>query len=336
MILKVVLTRMLTDALGRRISYLRISVVDACNLRCVYCMPAHGMHFTKFSKLMSPREIGIISSAAASLGTTTIRITGGEPLVRQDVEEIAAEIAEAGIRDIPISTNGIFLEQHAEALASSGVTRANVSLDTLNAERFRSITRGGDIQRVLNGIEAAERSGIWPIKLNTVLMKGVNTDELVELAEFALTRGYSIRFIEMMPLKNNVDFQPELFFPAALAKRKLSSRFTLHPSNESTGQGPAVYYNVEGYEGKIGFITPLSGNFCSRCNRVRITSDGRLRMCLFGDNMLDIVGIIRSGGGEKEVADALRHAIAGKPERHFLDIGKTSSETLYSMSQIGG
>lgn len=327
----------LSDSLGRRISYLRISVVDACNLRCVYCMPASGMHFTKYNMLMSPEEIGTIASAFASLGTRTVRITGGEPLMRKDICEIAGAIKSAGgIGDIPISTNGLLLPDYAQDLAESGVTRANVSVDTLDPERFRKITRGGELNRVLEGIRSAEEAGMRPIKINTVLMKGINTDELVALTRFALEGGYSIRFIEMMPLKNNADFQPELFFPANEAKRIISKHFTLLPYGTGPGEGPSVNFNVEGYEGSVGFITPLSGNFCGRCNRVRITSTGRLRMCLFGDDMYDLVSIIRGGGGRAEVADAVLGLIHSKPERHYLGIGRTSSETLYSMSQIGG
>lgn len=327
----------LQDSLGRRIQYLRISVVDACNLGCVYCMPSNRLLFTKFSNLMSPGEIGTIAGAAADVGTRTVRLTGGEPLTRPDITEIVEAVgSEPLIQDIPISTNGIFLKEKAEGLAAAGVTRANVSIDSLRTGVFREVTRGGDIGRVLDGIEAAVGAGIWPVKINAVLMKGINDGELVDLARFSLDRGYSIRFIEMMPLKSNVQFQPQLFYPAMLAKREIEKHFRLTPSEGGTGSGPAVNYSVDGYDGKIGFITPLSGNFCSRCNRVRVTSDGRLRMCLFGDSMTDLVGILRSGGGRSELVERLRELIQFKPERHYLEIGKTSSETLYAMSQVGG
>lgn len=327
----------LQDSLGRRIQYLRVSVADACNLRCVYCMPSSQMTFTKFSKLMSPVEIGTIVEAAAAVGTRTVRITGGEPLTRHDISDIASRIASAdGIEDVPISTNGIFLKEKADELASAGVTRANVSIDSLKPGVFSEVTHGGDIMRVREGIEAAVEAGIWPVKINTVLMNGVNDGELEELARYALERGYSIRFIEMMPLKSNVQFQPKLFYPAARAKAEIERHFTLTPGQAGKGSGPAVNYSVDGYEGQVGFITPLSGNFCSRCNRVRITSDGRLRMCLFGDDMMDLVGILRSGGGRDDVIAKLREAIQFKPERHYLEVGKTSSETLFAMSQIGG
>ena len=327
----------LQDSLGRRIQYLRISVVDACNLRCVYCMPSNRLVFTKFSKLMSPSEIGTITEAAAEVGTRTVRITGGEPLTRPDIEDVIARVsAVPQVEDIPISTNGIYLMEKADAIASAGITRANVSIDSLRPEVFREVTRGGDIRRVLAGIDAAASAGIWPIKINTVLMNGVNSEELVQLARYSLERGYSIRFIEMMPLKSNVDFQPHLFFPAMRARSILEKEFRLTPGDGGIGSGPAVNYDVDGYDGRIGFITPLSGNFCSRCNRVRITSDGRLRMCLFGDDMVDLVGMLRNGGGREELIGKLRESILFKPERHYLEIGKTSSETLYAMSQIGG
>jgi cyclic pyranopterin phosphate synthase len=327
----------LQDSLGRRIRYLRVSVVDACNLGCVYCMPSSRVLFTKFSNLMSPSEIGTIVEAAAEVGTRTVRITGGEPLVRHDIAEVAGCISDVGlIDDIPISTNGIFLREKAESLSSAGVTRANVSIDSLQPGVFREVTRGGDIGRVLEGIKAAARSGIWPIRINTVLMNGINDGELVEIARYALDHDYSIRFIEMMPLKSNVAFQPKLFFPAARAKKLLEEHFHLSAVSHASETGPAVNYGVEGYQGHVGFITPLSGNFCSRCNRVRVTSDGRLRMCLFGDNMVDLVGIIRAGGGRDEVAAKLREMIQFKPEKHYLEIGKTSSETLFAMSQVGG
>ncbi len=327
----------LQDSLGRRIRYLRISVVDACNLACVYCMPANRLVFTKFSKLMSPEEIGLIADAAAEVGTRTVRVTGGEPLTRPDIVDVVSRISDVGlIEDIPVSTNGIYLLEKAEALASAGITRANVSIDSLKTEVFREVTRGGDISRVLSGIDAAVNAGIWPIKINTVLMKGINDTELVELAKYSLERGYSIRFIEMMPLKSNVEFQPHLFFPAMRARAILEKEFTLLPGDSRVGSGPSVNYNVEGYDGQVGFITPLSGNFCSRCNRVRVTSDGRLRMCLFGDDMVDLVGTIRSGGGKRELVEKLKASIQFKPEKHYLDIGRTSSETLFAMSQIGG
>ena len=327
----------LQDSLGRRIEYLRVSVVDACNLRCVYCMPSSHLVFTKFSHLMSPEEIGTIVGAAAAVGTRTVRITGGEPLTRPDIAEVIRRVSEAGgIEDIPISTNGIFLREKAAEIADAGITRANVSIDSLKPEVFREVTRGGEIDRVLEGIRMAEDSGINPVKINTVLMKGINDGELAELAEYALNHGHSIRFIEMMPLKSNVEFQPHLFFPAAKARAILEKRFDLTPCDDVVGSGPAVNYRVSGYDGRIGFITPLSGNFCSRCNRVRITSDGRLRMCLFGDSMVDLVGIIRAGGGKDELIEKLKESIQLKPERHYLEVGKTSSETLYAMSQIGG
>ncbi|MEM3851531.1 MAG: GTP 3',8-cyclase MoaA [Methanomassiliicoccales archaeon] len=325
------------DGIGRRIEYLRISVADACNLRCVYCMPSSGMHFTKFSSLLSAAQIGTIARAAASLGTKTVRITGGEPLMRHDICDIAAEISGVeGIEDVPISTNAMFLADKAHDLRKAGVTRANISLDTLNAERFRAITRGGKLDRVLEGIDAAQDAGIWPIKINTVLMKGVNSDELERLTLFALDRGFSIRFIEMMPLKSNADFQPELFYSAQEAKQVLMYHFHLTPFTPDKGAGPSVNYKVDGYEGSVGFITPLSGNFCSRCNRIRVTSDGRLRLCLFGDSMVDLRNILNAGGGVREIAATIRNALTWKPERHYLDIGRTSSETLHAMSQIGG
>ncbi|MBX8638207.1 MAG: GTP 3',8-cyclase MoaA [Thermoplasmata archaeon] len=327
----------LSDALGRRISYLRVSVADSCNLRCVYCMPASGVRFTRHGDMMSPQEIGMIVSAAASIGTTAVRLTGGEPLTRSDIVEIAAEVSLVpGVEDVPISTNGIFLKGMAGQLHAAGVTRANVSVDSLNPERFSSITRGGDIHRVLQGMSEAADAGIRPVKMNTVLMKGVNDDELVELTRFALDNSYPLRFIEMMPLTSNVSFQPELFFPAMRAKAQLEKNFRLTPSSSKNGHGPAVYYDVDGYDTPVGFITPLSGNFCDRCNRVRITSTGRLRMCLFGDSTVDLVSVLREGGSIEDVASLIRKSIVFKPERHYLDIGKTSSRTLEAMSQIGG
>ena len=327
----------LSDGLGRRISYLRVSVVDSCNLRCVYCMPSSGIRFTKHGDIMSADEIGMIVRAAASLGTTAVRLTGGEPLTRPDIAEIAAQVSsDPRVNDVPLSTNGIFLQGVASQLHAAGVTRVNVSVDSLKPERFRSITRGGELNRVLEGMNEASEAGMWPVKMNTVLMKGVNDDELAELTRFALDHSYPLRFIEMMPLKSNVSFQPELFFPAMRAKAMLEKEFTLRPSSSGNGSGPAVYYDVDGYDTPIGFITPLSGNFCDRCNRVRITSTGKLRMCLFGDAMVDLVSVIRDGGGVDDVARLIRNSITLKPERHHLSIGKTSSETLEAMSQIGG
>lgn len=327
----------LTDALGRRIRYMRVSVADSCNLRCVYCMPASGMRFNQHRNLMSPEEIEIIVKAAARLGTSTVRLTGGEPLTRHDICDIASRLSEIrGIEDIPISTNGIFLYDWAERLSSAGVTRANISLDTLKPGLFSKITRGGDLNRVLRGIKKAEESGIFPIKLNTVMMKGINDTEMTEIAHFALSNGYTVRFIEMMPLWSNVEFQPELFLSAQQGMLLLSDQYNLVPDDARNGLGPAVYYKVDGYEGRIGFITPISHNFCSSCNRIRITSDGRLRMCLFGDAMFNLVGLIRQGAGPDEVADKLRELIPSKPERHYLGVGRISSETLFAMSQTGG
>lgn len=327
----------LIDGLGRRISYLRVSVADSCNLRCVYCMPAAGVKFTHHSEMMSPGEIGMIVRAAASLGTKAVRLTGGEPLTRPDIVDIAEEVSSVpGVDDVPISTNGIFLKGIAGQLQAAGVTRANVSVDSLKPERFSSITRGGDVNRVLQGMKEAADAGMHPVKMNTVLMKGVNDDELIELTRFALNNSYTLRFIEMMPLTSNVSFQPELFFPAMRAKSILEKNFRLTPSSSKNGQGPAVYYDVDGFDTQVGFITPLSGNFCDRCNRVRITSTGRLRMCLFGDAMVDLISVIREGGGVGDVAKLIRECITFKPERHYLEVGRTSSVTLEAMSQIGG
>lgn len=324
------------DQFGRRIDYLRISVTDKCNLRCNYCMPVEGLEWIPRSDLLNFEEIAAIVSQMAEMGLERVRITGGEPLVRRDLPDLIAMLAAVpGIRDIALSTNAVLLPQFARSLREAGVQRVNISLDTLRRSRFESIARRPVrfFDATLEGIEAAERAGFAPLKINTVLMRGINDDEVEEFAAITRRKPWHVRFIELMPVAENLHLS-DRFISAAEILSRLSRAADLRPVNGPNGNGPARYYSYSDAPGTIGVITPLSHEYCSRCNRMRLTADGRLRTCLFGTHEVDLRAPLRDSGS---VHEAVRLALAGKPKQHLLQIGSTAgSGGLSALSQVGG
>ncbi|MGD0474344.1 MAG: GTP 3',8-cyclase MoaA [Candidatus Velthaea sp.] len=326
----------LADQFNRPITYLRVSVTDRCNLRCVYCMPEAGLPWIARADTLSFEEIASIVRAAASIGVRSIRLTGGEPLVRRDLARLVARIASIpGIDDIALSTNGLLLAEQVEGLCAAGLQRVNISLDTLRPERFFTIARRHGLERVLAGIDAALGAGLGPIKLNCVVMRGQNDDEVVAFAELTRERRIHVRFIEMMPVLDNVALQRDAYISAAEILDRIRASAVLVPVRGPGGNGPARYFAIPDAAGTVGVITPLSHDYCETCNRVRLSADGRLRLCLFGDNEIDLRTPVRAGASLDDVAAIFRGAMYVKPERHHLDLGKPAS-AMRAFSEIGG
>lgn len=326
----------LQDGLGRKIEYLRISVTDRCDFRCVYCM-AEDMTFLPRQQILSLEEIERLARLFVARGVRKIRLTGGEPLVRRGVFDLCARIsALPGLRELVMTTNGSQLTRLARPLAEAGVKRLNISLDSLNHERFRSITRTGDLQQVLDGIEAARDAGFERVKLNTVVLKGRNHDEVQALAAYALERGLDITFIEEMPLGEVGRERGEAYCSSDEVRSLLAERYRLIDSAENSG-GPARYLRVDGYpDSRIGFISPHSHNFCDTCNRVRLTTEGRLLLCLGHENSLDMRALVRRHPEHDEpVSEALERALQHKPARHEFSVGG-EVQVLRFMNATGG
>ena len=328
---------MLVDRFGRQITYLRISVTDRCNFRCVYCMPLEGVPWLPPSSIMKYEEIADVVRVAAKQGIREVRLTGGEPLVRKDLPELVRMIAGTeGIEDVSLTTNGILLEQMAGALAKAGLKRVNISLDTLDSEKFARITRCGSLSRVWDGIRAAEKAGLKPIKINVVAMRGINDDELPALASLSLEHPWHIRFIEIMPILNQEPCGPGFPLPeqAYLSIQEMLeilSPFGLQPEESTVGSGPASEYRLAGAAGKVGFISPIGKKFCDQCNRLRLTSDGYLRPCLLKDGEVNILTAMRAG---QPILPLLEKAVDLKPEGHDLEIDDYPNGRC--MRQIGG
>lgn len=331
------LTReLLADQFNRPITYLRISVTDKCNLRCVYCMPEQGLPWLPKADILSYEEIAQLVRAAASVGVRSIRLSGGEPLIRKNLARLVAEIAAIdGISDIALSTNGLLLEEQIDALASAGLSRVNVSLDTLREDRFVEIARRPGLERVLSGIDAAIARGLEPVKINCVVMRGYNDDEVAAFAQWTKERAVYVRFIELMPVQENLDVQRDAYMSADEILERVRAIGELQAVSGPGGNGPARYFAFPGAPGAVGVISPLSHDYCERCNRVRLTANGRLRLCLFGDHEIDLRTPLRAGASESEIADVLRSAMLIKPERHHLKLGEASSR-MRAFSEIGG
>ena len=326
----------MTDGFGRRIEYLRISVTDKCNLRCVYCMPEEGLPWLRRDELLSYEEIARVVRTMAPMGLRRVRFTGGEPLVRRDLPDLVRMVAEIpGIEDLSLSTNAVLLEEHADALKSAGLTRVNVSLDSLREDRVDEIARRpGSFAKIMAGLDAAERVGFTPLKVNVVLMGGRNDDEVADFAEITREKPWHVRFIEVMPTGSNLDLSRDHTVSCEEALDRIRALGTLEPAEGPTGNGPARYYRFPGAPGSIGVITPMSHNFCDRCNRMRLTADGQLRPCLFGDLQTDLRTPLRAG---ESLEPAIRHTLRIKPERHWLEQGSTAgSGGLEALSQTGG
>ena len=324
------------DGFGRRVEYLRISVTDKCNLRCVYCMPAEGLPWLGRDEILSYEEIADIVRVMAGMGLRRLRLTGGEPLVRRDLPELIALLAAIpGIDDIALSTNAVLLEEQADALRAAGVQRVNVSLDSLKPDRVDTIARRpGSHARIFAGLAAAERVGFSPIKVNVVVMRGRNDDELEAFARATLDRPWHVRFIEVMPVGDNLAISADEYVPALEMLERVRSIGHLQPVAGPPGNGPATYFQFAGGAGTVGVITPMSHNYCERCNRMRLTANGRLRPCLFGAIETDLRGPLRSGA---PIRPLIEETLRIKPERHQLVQGSAAgSGGLRALSQIGG
>ena len=311
----------LIDRFGRRITYVRLSVTDRCDLRCVYCM-AEDMSFLPRNQLLTLEETVRLGRCFAELGVTKLRITGGEPLVRRNVLWLFEQLgALPGIKDLTLTTNGTQLPRFAQGLKAAGVTRVNISLDSLRPERFRAITRLGEIDKTLAGIEAAKAAGFARIKLNSVILKHRNHDEVCDLVQFALDQGLDIAFIEEMPLGVIGEHdRADAYYSSDRIRADLSERFELLPSTETTG-GPSRYWRVAGSDTRVGFISPHSHNFCGDCNRVRVTAEGRLLLCLGQEFSADLRRALRANPTDDErVKQAIRHAMSIKPHGHDFDL----------------
>lgn len=323
------------DSFDRIIDYMRISITDRCNLRCVYCMPSDGVKAVEHCDILTFEEITRIVKVAAGLGVRKIRITGGEPLARKGVAHLISSIkAVDGIEDISLTTNAILLAGLARELADSGLNRVNISLDSFRPERYREITRGGDISQVMNGIEAAEKAGLTPIKLNVVPMNGFNDDEIEDFARLTLTTPYHVRFIEFMPIGGKDSWSSDKYIPTDRIIERVEKIAPLIPV-KLRKHGPARYYRFENSSGVIGFISAITHHFCNDCNRLRITSDGKLRPCLFSDTEIDLKPAIRDSNSDKEIERLLRLSIAIKPDGHNIN-RQSHIKAMSAMSRIGG
>ncbi|HEY9149633.1 MAG: GTP 3',8-cyclase MoaA [Gammaproteobacteria bacterium] len=327
------MNRQLVDPFGRSIEYVRLSVTDRCDLRCNYCMPKGFRDFEEPEHWLRFDEIERVIAAFARLGTRRIRLTGGEPLVRKGLPELASALARLpGVEDLSLSTNATRLARHARALHQAGVSRLNISLDTLRPERFKAIT-GGRLDKVLDGIRAAGEAGFAPIKLNMVVMKGVNEDEAEDMVQFCIDHGLTLRFIETMPMGDTGRDATDQYVDLQELKARLGRRFELIPG-VMPGGGPARYVQVAGTELRIGFITPISQHFCATCNRVRLSVDGTLYLCLGQEDKLELRPLLRAGISDTELEEAIRGAIARKPERH--EFREKPEQVLRFMSMTGG
>jgi len=326
----------LVDPYGRDINYLRLSVTDRCDFRCVYCM-AEEMTFLPRAQLLTLEEQAFIAKAFIKLGVKKIRVTGGEPLVRRNVVSLLSELGHTnGLDELALTTNGSQLERLAVQLKEAGIQRINISLDSLQAGKFKQITRTGDLNKVLAGISAARAADFQGLKINAVIMKNRNDDEIIDLAEFALENDLDISFIEEMPLGEINEHNRSLAFCSSQQVRdKIAEKYQLIPSSANTG-GPSRYWNVPGYKTRLGFISPHSENFCAECNRVRLTVEGRLLLCLGNEHSVDLRAVVRRHpGDEARLIDAIVKAITVKPERHHFDLNAEPT-ILRFMNASGG
>jgi cyclic pyranopterin phosphate synthase len=323
----------LTDRFGRRIEYVRLSVTDRCDLRCHYCMPTGFHDFEEPRDWLNFEEIERVIRIFGELGTRRIRLTGGEPLVRKDLRQLASRLSTLpGIEDLSLSTNATRLAKHARDLKQTGISRINVSLDTLRADRFKTITQG-KLDKVLAGLMAAKAVGFHPIKINMVVMQGVNEDEVEDMVNFCLQHEFTLRFIETMPIGDTGRAAAGQFISLDTIKTRLANQFELLPAT-MPGGGPARYVQVAGTNLRIGFITPLSQHFCDTCNRVRLAVDGTLYMCLGQNDKYELRPLLRAGISDAELKQHILQAIELKPERHeFNDKPET---VVRFMSMTGG
>lgn len=329
------MVRPLVSPGNRPIHYLRISVTDRCDMRCLYCMPAEGVPFMPTESYMTNDEIVRTVGVAARMGVRKIRLTGGEPLLRPGIVDLVRDIVKTpGITEVALSTNATKLERYALPLRAAGLQRINASLDTLNPHQFRSITRGGSLARTMAGLDAAEAAGLTPIKINAVVIRGLNDDQVPALVELGIRRNWQVRFIEYMPIGCAGGTWDEQYVSAAEILQIITSRFPLEELTMRPGD-PARVYRVAGTGATVGVITPVSQHFCDSCNRMRITADGILRSCLLVKGEADLKALLRSGAPDEAIADLLAGTAALKPDWHGVTPGGHSRATM-AMREIGG
>lgn len=323
----------ISDSFQRPINYLRISVTDRCNLRCAYCMPAEGVSLLPHSNILSYEEIVMVARAAAETGINKVRISGGEPLIRLSLVNLIEMLS--GIQvidDLSMTTNGTLLAQHATDLKKAGLNRVNISLDTLKRDKYKNITGYDKLLDVMKGIEAAHEAHLEPVKINVVVMRNINDDELLDFAILSRQEGWHVRFIELMPLVNKNE-NPD-FVPVEEMHQQLASLGTLEPCPSPVGNGPASYYRLPGAAGTIGFISPVSQHFCFKCNRLRLTADGRLLPCLLSEEEIDLRPALQNKAPSAEIKRLILQAIALKPEGQCITRGIVSQKR--PMAQMGG
>lgn len=328
------MTQQLTDQYGRNIEYLRLSVTDRCDLRCHYCMPEGFKDFEEPEDWLTFDEIERVIRVFGELGTKRIRITGGEPLVRKNIPELAARLSKLpGIEDLSISSNATRLKKQAAPLRQAGISRINVSLDTLKPDLFKEITGGGKLEKVIDGLMAAKEAGFQPIKINMVVMRGVNDDQVEDMVQFCIKHDFTLRFIETMPMGNTGREASQQYIPLNEIHDRLAKKYTLVKASMNGG-GPARYVRVEGTELRIGFITPMSQHFCDTCNRVRLSVDGTLYLCLGQEDSYPLREHLRSGITDDELKQHIKKAIDLKPEKH--EFSDKPEKLVRFMSMTGG
>ena len=326
----------MVDGLGREINYLRISVTDRCNLRCRYCMPEHGVDHINHTEVLRLEEIARLVKIMSGWGITKVRITGGEPLLRKNLPRLFKTISTIPeIDDLALTTNGIHFQDLAVSLKAAGLRRVNFSLDTLKEERHRFITRrSASVVTVMKAIELALALNLEPVKLNVVIIRGFNDDELLNFAELARQLSLHVRFIEFMPIGNLLYWDPQRLIGVDEMKARLEQHYELIPEQEIYGNGPARYYSLPGGQGSLGFINPISNHFCSKCNRLRLTAGGTLRACLYDQRETDLKSALRGGASDDQLRAMMIDTILHKPEKHDME-GWGNSNRRY-MYQIGG
>lgn len=330
------LPQKLTDQFGRQVDYIRLSITDRCDFRCQYCM-AEDMTFLSRDEVLSLEECARLVKVFVKLGVTKVRITGGEPLVRKNAQWLFEEIGQLkGLKELVLTTNGSQLSKQAKSLYQAGVKRINISVDSLIPERFKAITRTGDLSKVLTGIDSAIETGFQGIKLNTVLMRGTNDDEAHDLVQFAIDKKIDISFIEEMPLGEVNHERENTFVSNADTLKQLQSKYALLPSTETTG-GPAKYWQVANSNTKIGFISPHSHNFCESCNRVRITCQGELYLCLGQEDKIELMPLLRNHPeNDMPLIEAILNSMSIKPKGHDFDLQRAAPAVVRFMSHTGG
>ena len=324
------------DKFGRQLTYLRVSLIDRCNLRCLYCMPHGLLNPFKEDELLTMAEIVEIVSVFAELGIWKVRLTGGEPLLRKDVPLLVSRIKSIpGIREVVMTSNGVLLKRFAGELKKAGLDRINVSLDTLDSENFKRITGLDKLKEVLEGIDAAFNAGIGPIKINTVLMKGTNDHEIMDLVKFTVSRGFQIRFIEWMPTASEIQSVREnRFLSSEIARQWIEEEYCLR-QDDSSPHAPARNFFIEGTGSKVGFISPLSNAFCSMCNRLRLKANGMMKTCLHGKEDLDIKVLLRQGTPRGVLKEKIISVVFDRPEEHFLNNANVPHND-FVMTAVGG